>query len=101
MSSSPNDKIAKSWYDQDLNYDHKEIKLEIFSARPVEDQYLKEIAQVLSQKYNFVPHPVVNVIDPSLLGGIKVVFDTKVIDGTIKGKLDNIRKNMSEKGFNN
>ena len=35
-----------------------------------------------------------NVVDPSLLGGVKVSLGDKVYDGSLKGKLDNLAKQL-------
>ena len=35
-------------------------------------------------------------IDPEVLGGLKVEVDGKTLDGTVSGRLKEIRKNVSE-----
>lgn len=92
--------VFKNWSDQDLDFGKKEIKLEIITAKSLDDKYIKQIAEVLAQKYNFIPSPIINFIDPDVVGGVKVIFDSKVIDGTLKGKLDNIKNSLKQKGYN-
>jgi len=35
-------------------------------------------------------------IDPEVLGGLKVEVDGKTLDGTVSGRLKEIRKNVNE-----
>ena len=84
---------------QALNYDNQELRLEIHTAQTVEDHYLEEIARLLMKKYNFVAKEIINVIDPDLIGGVKVIIDTKVIDSSLRGQIENIQKQMIKKGY--
>ncbi len=80
-----------------LDYKQAELKLTLYSAYPIETSDVNKIAQILTKKYNFVAKTVEVIIDPDLIGGIKAVFDSNVIDGTVKGKLGTIKRNSEER----
>lgn len=79
------------------NYHKANIKLTIYSAFETSKENIEKITKTLSKKYNFIADPVEIIIDNSLIGGIKVVFDSIVIDGTLKGKLKKIKQNSEER----
>ena len=57
------------------------------SALPVEDAQLKSLVSALEQKYGRRITAKVE-LDPKLIGGLKILVGDKVIDATVRGKLD-------------
>jgi F-type H+-transporting ATPase subunit delta len=64
------------------------------SARPLSDGDKDRLEKALSTKYGKAVHINV-VIDPELLGGIKVEIGDDVIDGTIASRLDDARRRLA------
>lgn len=90
-------KLANNDFLNTINdYDGAELILDIYTAFELSNEEYKEIANKVSKKFNFIIKEVHVSIDESLIGGVKVVFDSNVIDGSLKGKLQEI-KNKTEK----
>lgn len=66
-----------------------------YSALPLNKKQLDDIESALSKK---VGGKVVlkAIVDPSLLGGVKVALDGKVYDGSLRGKLSELKKQLKE-----
>ena len=70
----------------------------IYTAFPLEEKTLLKIKQRISQ----IEHHDVDLIeriDPSLIGGVKVVINSHVYDGSIKNKLEKMQVDLSRKEF--
>ena len=68
----------------------------IYTAFPLEEKTLLKIKQKISQ----IEHHDVDLIvriDPSLIGGVKVVINSHVYDGSIKNKLEKMQIDLSRK----
>ena len=64
------------------------------SARPLTDSDRARLEKALSAKYGKAVHTNV-VVDPDLLGGIKVEIGDDVIDGTVSSRLDDARRRLA------
>lgn len=62
----------------------------IWSTKNIEAKQIKQIEDKLSKKIN-KKVKLVNKIDKKLIGGIQVIVHNKVYDGSIKGKLDEMK----------
>jgi F-type H+-transporting ATPase subunit delta len=62
-------------------------------ARPLPDDTLRRLTGLLAEQYGRQVH--VNVlVDPSVLGGIRVEIGDDVIDGTVSSRLDEARRRL-------
>jgi len=59
----------------------------IISAFPMDDAQVKQVMPVLEQHFSSKLKPRVTV-EPSLIGGIKVVVGDEVFDASVRGQLD-------------
>lgn len=86
--------IAKEF--EDLIYEHKGIAKAIaYTIKPLttdEHLALKEKLQYLTKK----EIELINRIDKNLLGGVKIKLGDKVIDGTLRGKLNGLQNSLKE-----
>ncbi len=74
----------------------KVMFLEIRTAYPLTDAETKKIVKAIEKKYSSkVEYR--NIIDPTVIGGVKLSFASKTVDSTLQGRLKNLRK-ISEKG---
>ena len=65
------------------------LEAKIISALPIGEAEVKPLVAALEAKYK--RKVVVSVeTDPSLIGGVKIVVGDKVIDATVRGKLDSM-----------
>lgn len=71
-----------------LRREHEGIlEAKIISALPIDDSQLKTLVARLEAKYRRKISAAVE-IDPRLIGGVRIVIGDKVIDATVRGKLD-------------
>ena len=70
----------------------------LYTAFPLEEKTLQKIKQKISQIENHDVDLIVK-IDPSLIGGVKVVINSHVYDGSIKNKLEKMQVDLSRKEF--
>ena len=62
----------------------------IESAFPIEPQQLGEVVQTLEKRFARKLNPTV-VVDPALIGGIRVVVGDEVLDTSVKARLDRMK----------
>ena len=68
----------------------------IYTPYELTDQQIQDIEKAISQKENKKVTLKVS-IDPSLLGGIKVQISHRIYDGTIKNKVEMLKKELLRK----
>jgi F-type H+-transporting ATPase subunit delta len=66
-----------------------------YSVTPLTKEEIKELESSLSLKQNQTVS-IINRIDPTLISGIKIRFDDKVIDGSMKSRIENLRSVLRE-----
>jgi F-type H+-transporting ATPase subunit delta len=75
------------------NERHRRIKVQLFTATPLPEEYAVRIADAVRQRFHLEPILVPHV-DPALLGGLKVRIGDRQIDATVRTRLDNIRNQV-------
>lgn len=71
-----------------LKAEHEEVfHARIYSAFEIDDAQLSQLVAELEAKYGHKVSATVDV-DPSLIGGVKIVVGDRVFDATIRGQLD-------------
>ena len=68
----------------------------VYSTSKLSEEKMNEIESVISKKLNQKVE-LKNIIDPRLIGGIKVVVHDHVFDGSIKHKIENLKENLKER----
>jgi F-type H+-transporting ATPase subunit b len=66
---------------------------EVFSALPLTEAEKTSIRSEMSRKAG-AEIPVAFQVDPDLLGGLKIRVGDRVIDGSVSGQIDHLRKSM-------
>jgi F-type H+-transporting ATPase subunit delta len=64
----------------------------VTTAVPLSKTQRAHIAETLEQKYG--SGELSEVVDPTVLGGVKIIVGSEEFDGTIKGKLERIKQRM-------
>jgi F-type H+-transporting ATPase subunit delta len=62
-------------------------------ARPMSAADQQRLAEILGRQYDTTVHLNV-VVDPDVLGGVRVEIGDEVIDGTIANRLDDARRRL-------
>jgi F-type H+-transporting ATPase subunit delta len=70
------------------------IEAQVISARPITDEQLAALVARLEATHRRRVRAKVEV-DPGLIGGVKIVVGDKVIDATVRGKLDQMAAALS------
>ena len=65
------------------------------SAVAMTDEQISALSDKLRQLTGREPR-IINTVDPSVLGGVKLRFEGKQIDGTVKGRLEGFEKKLRE-----
>jgi F-type H+-transporting ATPase subunit delta len=66
----------------------------VHAARELSDSEQERLAQALSRQYSTHVHLQV-VVDPTLVGGLRVEIDNDVIDGTVVSRLDDAQRRLA------
>lgn len=69
------------------------IDVTITSARPLTEKQLDDLTQSIEKKFNAKAAPKVE-IDEKLIGGVKIRVGDRVYDGSLRSKLDALRKHL-------
>ncbi|ENH97970.1 F0F1 ATP synthase subunit delta [Gracilibacillus halophilus YIM-C55.5] len=68
----------------------------VYSVRALKDEEQKQMEQVFVDKLNIQGLKINNIVDPSVLGGIRIKIGNTVYDGSIKGKLNRLEREMAK-----
>lgn len=82
-------------YTELYNADRGIAQAEVTSAVPLNAQQLErlraKLEEISGKKIQLQPK-----VDPLVLGGLRVSLEGKLLDGTVKGRLDDLRRKVSE-----
>ncbi len=87
-------KHLRKIYDEYLIYYHKLTKtlnIQIISSAPLSDLQIKMLTEKYQKIYNSSEIKTNIKIDKELIGGVKIIIGDRVIDGSIKGNLENLK----------
>lgn len=80
----------RAQYDE-LRREHEGVlEARIVSAMPIDDSQVRSLVSALEAKYQRRVNAQVEV-DPQLIGGARILVGDKVIDATVRGRLDALR----------
>ncbi len=79
-----------------IDMEKGQIFVKIESAFPIEKQNLEKILNSIKNKWN-KKFDYTLIINKELIGGIKIRINDREIDGSIKGKLDKLKKEIQFK----
>jgi len=68
-------------------------KILIFSAFDLKQSELQKLIEKLEKKYNAKFESEL-IVDPTLLGGLRIEIGDKVLDGSVRAKLDRLKSNL-------
>ncbi len=71
------------------------LDMKIITSEPLTEQQLLSIKEKFRNKYNAVAVKSEEMIDASIIGGIKVIIGDKIYDGSIKGRIESLTELVS------
>lgn len=66
------------------------LDMKIITAEPLKEEQLFSIKEKFRNKYNASGVKTTEIVDASIIGGIKVIIGDKVYDGSIKGRIESL-----------
>jgi len=73
------------------------ISAKVYSAKQLSSDETKEIAASIKKQAEAREVHIINIIDKELIGGVKITFQDKIIDQTIKNRINKLRLGLSRK----
>ncbi|OCA88848.1 F0F1 ATP synthase subunit delta [Pseudobacillus wudalianchiensis] len=67
------------------------------STRSLTDAEMKQISTTFAKKVGKQALKITNIVNPALLGGLKVRIGNRIFDGSLRGKLDRLEKQLIAK----
>ena len=67
--------------------------IKIVTAFKLSDQDLSNVLKKLEAKYKKKFQPEI-IIDPALLGGVRIIIGDKVLDGSVKSRVDRLKSSL-------
>ena len=67
----------------------------VYSTRPLTDEERSSISSAFAQKVGKQSLRIENVVDPSLIGGIRLQIGNRIFDSSVSSKLDRLKKQLS------
>ncbi|MBA4536639.1 F0F1 ATP synthase subunit delta [Bacillus aquiflavi] len=79
----------------ELAHDKKGIAEAIaYSARPLTDEELKALSAAFAKKVGKKALLINNVVDSQLLGGVKLQIGNRIFDGSVRGKIERLERQL-------
>ncbi len=69
------------------------MKVIVESAIKLDEKQIKEVSALLKKKVEGEV-TITNVVNPEILGGLRVTIGSRQIDTSLKGKLSQVRKQL-------
>lgn len=70
------------------------VDAKVYSVRPLSKPEQESISKVFAQKIGKQALRIENIVDSSLLGGIKLRIGNRIFDGTVLGKLERLERQL-------
>lgn len=71
------------------------LDMKIIMATQLDEVQLESIKEKFRKKYNAIAVNSTEIVDASLIGGLKVIVGDKVYDGSVKGRIESLTEIVS------
>ncbi|MDQ0187311.1 F0F1 ATP synthase subunit delta [Cytobacillus kochii] len=79
----------------DLSDEQKGIaEAKVYSVRPLTDEEKNALSATFAAKVGKQSLRIENIVDSNLLGGVKLRIGNKIFDGSLRGKLDRLERQL-------
>jgi F-type H+-transporting ATPase subunit delta len=85
--------VAESFIDL-ANSERGIAEAKVYSIRPLTANESEAISSVFAKKVGKVSLNIENIIDSNILGGVKVRIGNRIFDGSLRGKLDRLERDL-------
>ena len=82
-------------YTELFNKHSRNVVVKAESALPLTEEQLENLKEKIKNELQLENVEINNFVDESLLGGLKLTYNNKVVDATIKAKLNAIKSKIS------
>ena len=82
-------------YTELFNKHSRNVVVKAESASPLTEEQLENLKEKIKNELQLENVEINNFVDESLLGGLKLTYNNKVVDATIKAKLNAIKSKIS------
>ncbi|MRX74142.1 F0F1 ATP synthase subunit delta [Bacillus lacus] len=69
----------------------------VYSVKPLKVEEIAALSTVFARKIGKASLRLQNVIDPNIIGGVKLRIGNRIYDGSISGKLERIQRQLAAK----
>lgn len=66
----------------------------VYTIRPLTDEESKALSSTYAAKVGKKSLRIKNIVDTDLLGGVKIRIGNRILDGTLRGKLDRLERKL-------
>lgn len=78
-----------------LAYEEQEMaQAKVYSVKPLSEEYIQAISEVFAKKVGKEKLIIENIVDEDLIGGLKIRIGNRIFDGSIKGQLDRLHRQL-------
>jgi len=70
-------------------------EVRIITALPISEAQLSNLTEAISKKFNIKAAPTVET-DPALIGGVKIIIGDRVIDQSMQGQLERLKRHLGK-----
>lgn len=67
----------------------------VYSVRPLTEDEKQALSEVFAKKIGKATLRLENIIDPSLIGGVKLRIGNRIYDGSVSGKLERLQRQLT------
>lgn len=67
----------------------------VYSVKPLSDEHKEVISEQFAKKVNKQKLIIENIVDENLIGGLKIRIGDRIYDGSIKGQLDRLQRQLT------
>jgi len=71
------------------------LEVEVTTAVNLPEEQKERLTNAVAQKFGYQTATLSEHVDPAIIGGVIVESNYQIIDGSIKKRLENLRKNLS------
>ncbi len=82
------------YYNQLIKIEHNILHIEAYSVKELTKAQIDNLRKTLSSYYNGKTLEIENIVDPKLIGGVRIECNGKTLDVTLKKSLANMKDSL-------
>ena len=82
------------YYNQSIKIEHNILHIEAYSVKELTKTQIDNLRKTLSSYYNGKTLEIENIVDPKLIGGVRIECNGKTLDVTLKKSLANMKDSL-------